>query len=53
VDYDPDRAPLFVGLSVRPYVNVHAEPAGPNAGKVLQAYLSQPEPDWRAAQTVR
>jgi membrane fusion protein (multidrug efflux system) len=43
VDYDPDRAPLFIGLSVRPYVDVHAEPTGPNAGKVLQPQPSQPE----------
>jgi membrane fusion protein (multidrug efflux system) len=53
VDYDPDRAPLFIGLSVRPYVHVHAEPTGPNAGKVLQAHLAEPEPDSRAAQTAR
>jgi len=38
VDYDPDRAPLFIGLSVRPYVHVHAEPTGPDAGKVLQPH---------------
>jgi len=43
VDYDPDRAPLFIGLSVRPYVHVHAEPTGPNAGKVLQPHPTQPE----------
>ena len=43
VDYDADRVPLFVGLSVRPYVHVHAEPTGPNAGKVLQPHPSQQE----------
>jgi membrane fusion protein (multidrug efflux system) len=43
VDYDPDRAPLFIGLSVHPYVHIHAEPTGPNAGKVLQPHLSLPE----------
>ena len=53
IDYDPDRAPLFVGLSVRPYVHVHAEPTGPNAGKVLQPHPSQPESDSRATQTAR
>jgi membrane fusion protein (multidrug efflux system) len=35
-DYDPDKTPLFAGLSVVPYV-YHKEPAtGPNAGAVLQ-----------------
>jgi membrane fusion protein (multidrug efflux system) len=43
VDYDPDQAPLFIGLSVRPYVHVHAEPTGPNAGKVLQPSTTGPE----------
>jgi membrane fusion protein (multidrug efflux system) len=53
VDYDPDRAPLFIGLSVRPHVHVHAEPTGPNAGKVLQPYLSQLESDSHPAPTAR
>jgi membrane fusion protein (multidrug efflux system) len=39
VDYDPDKVPLFVGLSVTPTVNIGEEPAGPDAGKVLQPYL--------------
>ena len=43
IDYDPDKAPLFIGLSVRPYVHVYAEPTGPNAGKVLQPHASQAE----------
>jgi membrane fusion protein (multidrug efflux system) len=35
-DYDPDKTPLFVGLSVTPYV-YYKEPAkGPHAGEVLQ-----------------
>jgi membrane fusion protein (multidrug efflux system) len=38
LDYDPDRAPLFIGLSVRPVVHVKEPPTGPNAGKVLQPY---------------
>jgi membrane fusion protein (multidrug efflux system) len=36
VDYDPERAPLFIGLSVMPNVRVNEEPKGENAGKVLQ-----------------
>lgn len=35
-DYDPDKAPLFVGLSVTPYVYFKEPPAGPHAGAVLQ-----------------
>ena len=35
-DYDPDKAPLFVGLSVVPYVYYKEPPTGPNAGAVLQ-----------------
>ena len=31
-DYDPDKAPLFVGLSVVPYVYYKEPPTGPNAG---------------------
>jgi membrane fusion protein (multidrug efflux system) len=38
VNYDPERAPLFVGLSVTPTVNTRATPEGDNAGKVLQPY---------------
>lgn len=36
VNYDPDKVPLFVGLSVRPSVNIRSKPTGPNAGKFLQ-----------------
>jgi membrane fusion protein, multidrug efflux system len=35
-DYDPDKAPLFAGLSVTPYVYYKEPPEGPNAGKFLQ-----------------
>ncbi len=38
IDYDPDKTPLFIGLSVTPYVHIYEEPTGPNAGKVLQPY---------------
>ena len=36
VDYDPDKAPLFYGLSVTPYVYYKEPPTGPNAGQFLQ-----------------
>jgi membrane fusion protein (multidrug efflux system) len=37
IDYDPDKLPLFVGLSVTPTVDLRSAPTGPNAGKFLQA----------------
>ena len=39
MDYDADKTPLFIGVSVTPYVHVHETPTGPDAGKVLQPYL--------------
>jgi membrane fusion protein, multidrug efflux system len=50
VDYDPDKAPLFIGLSVRPYVRVRETPTGPDAGQVLQPHVPQPSPEPTAAQ---
>jgi membrane fusion protein (multidrug efflux system) len=41
--YDPNENPLFVGTSVVPYVYLNKPPAGPDAGKVLQAYMPQPQ----------
>ena len=41
-DYDPDKAPLFVGLSVVPYVYYKEPPTGPNAGEVLQPLCPLP-----------
>jgi membrane fusion protein (multidrug efflux system) len=41
-DYDPDKAPLFVGLSVTPYVYYKEPPAGPHAGEVLQPPAALP-----------
>lgn len=35
-DYDPARAPLFVGLSVTPYVYFKEPPTGPHAGEILR-----------------
>lgn len=41
-DYDPEKSPVFVGLSVTPYV-YYKEPAkGPNAGHILQPLLNPP-----------
>lgn len=39
-DYHPDRAPLFVGLSVTPRVHIREKPTGANAGEFLQRPLS-------------
>ena len=39
-DYDPDKAPLFVGLSVTPYVYYKEPPTGPHAGEVLQPFAA-------------
>jgi membrane fusion protein (multidrug efflux system) len=40
VNYDPDKGPLFVGLSVEPTVDIVSSPTGPNAGKFLQDYVT-------------
>jgi len=40
VNYDPDKLPLFVGLSVTPSVDLWRKPTGPNAGKFLQEITS-------------
>ena len=39
IGYNPYIAPLFIGLSVTPYVHIYEKPTGPNAGKFLQASL--------------
>jgi membrane fusion protein, multidrug efflux system len=41
-DYDPAQAPLFVGLSVTPYVYYKEPPTGPHAGDVLQPLPTVP-----------
>jgi membrane fusion protein, multidrug efflux system len=38
-NYDPNKEPLFIGLSVTPYVYLNRPPTGPDAGKVLQSSL--------------
>jgi membrane fusion protein (multidrug efflux system) len=42
-DYDPDKEPLFVGLSVVPYVYYKEPPMGPHAGDVLQPLYPLPQ----------
>jgi membrane fusion protein (multidrug efflux system) len=42
-NYNPDKDPLFVGLSVTPYVYYKEPPTGPNAGSVLQPFAPLPE----------
>jgi membrane fusion protein (multidrug efflux system) len=41
-DYDPDKTPLFIGLSVTPYVYYKEPPTGPHAGEVLQPLTTRP-----------
>ena len=41
-DYDPDKVPLFVGLSVVPYVYYKERPTGPHAGAVLRPLAPPP-----------
>lgn len=41
VNYDADKIPLFVGLSVEPEVDTSSQPTGPNAGNFLQAPVSR------------
>jgi membrane fusion protein (multidrug efflux system) len=42
LDYDPDKQPLFIGLSVTPHVRIKEEPSGPNAGQYLQPEVQVP-----------
>ncbi len=42
-NYDPDQDPLFVGLSVVPYVYFKERPTGPHAGDVLQPPYPLPQ----------
>ncbi len=48
INYNPNLRPLFIGLSVTPYVYVDERPTGPDAGKVLQppmtGLMPQPAP---------
>jgi membrane fusion protein, multidrug efflux system len=42
-NYDPDKVPLFVGLSVAPYVYYKERPTGPHAGAVLRPLAPRPK----------
>ncbi len=42
-DYDPEKDPLFVGLSCVPYVYFKEPAKGPHAGAVLQSLMALPE----------
>ncbi|HUN59941.1 MAG TPA: HlyD family secretion protein [Candidatus Binataceae bacterium] len=44
IGYNPDIAPLFIGLSVTPYVHIYEKPTGPSAGKFLQSSLANKLP---------
>ena len=44
IDYDPDKVPLFIGLSVTPYVYIKEQATGSDAGKVLQPYMATTPP---------
>jgi membrane fusion protein (multidrug efflux system) len=50
-NYDPDKIPLFVGLSVVPYVYYKEKPTGPRAGEVLQPLY--PLPQGRAVSNIQ
>jgi membrane fusion protein (multidrug efflux system) len=41
-DYDPDKVPLFTGLSVTPYVYYKEPPTGRHAGQVLKPSAALP-----------
>jgi membrane fusion protein (multidrug efflux system) len=41
-DYDPEKAPLFVGVSVEPFVYYKEPPTGPHAGEYLQPHAALP-----------
>ena len=41
-DYNPDKDPPFVGLSVVPYVYFKEKAQGPQAGEVLQPFTVLP-----------
>jgi membrane fusion protein, multidrug efflux system len=41
LDYDPETMPLFIGLSVSPYVYYKEKPTGPDAGLVLRPHAAE------------
>ena len=47
ISYNPEISPLFIGLSVTPYVYVYEKPTGPDAGKMLQTLMPATAPSQR------
>lgn len=47
INYNPEITPLFIGLSVTPYVYVYEKPTGPDAGKMLQTLMPATAPSQR------
>ncbi len=47
INYNPEISPLFIGLSVTPYVYVYEKPTGPDAGKMLQTLMPTTAPSQR------
>jgi membrane fusion protein (multidrug efflux system) len=45
VDGNPPATPLFVGLSVEPYIRVYERPTGPHAGQRLRGAFPAVDPD--------
>src|SRR5205823_4742769 len=41
-NYNPEDNPLFIGLSVTPYVFIKEPATGPDAGKFLQPFIPLP-----------
>lgn len=44
LDYDPEKDPLFIGLSVTPSVRLYREATGPGAGRMLQSLQAPTQP---------
>jgi membrane fusion protein (multidrug efflux system) len=52
LDGNPHETPLFVGLSVVPYIKIKERPEGPNAGRRLRGiFLAEPKRASRASST--
>jgi membrane fusion protein (multidrug efflux system) len=49
LNYNPDKLPLFVGLSVTPSVDLWSKPTGPNSGRFLQQLIPHSSPSASAA----
>jgi membrane fusion protein (multidrug efflux system) len=50
-NYDPDKLPLFVGISVVPFVYYKEPPTGPHAGEFLQPLRSLPQASYNSQMT--